>query len=403
MTKPRRLWFGPSDGRAARNIWSLLSVSLFFFAAACGGGSPEGGQPGGAGGPGAMPAMPVEAVTLAEKPVDDFAEFVGVVRSQQSTTIQPQAEGILKRILVTSGQRVAVGTPMFEIDAASQEAAVASLESLRAAREADATYARQQADRAKNLLGVGAMSQQEFEQAQTLQKTAEAQLRAVQQQIDQQKNELAYYRVTAPTAGVVGDIPVRVGASVTKATELTTIDANSGFEVYINVPVQDASRLKNGLPVRLVDDAGQVIATERVHFVSPSVDDQTQSVLIKTPLTSRGERFRTSQFVRAHVIFGTAPGLTVPIVATNRINGQFFVYVAETAGGATVAKQRAVDLRGTVGNEYVVRGGLKAGEKLIVSGIQKIGDGAPVTIVPASAPGPGAAPGAKPAGAGGGR
>ena len=339
--------------------------------------------------------MPVEAVTLAERPVDDFAEFVGVVRSRQSTTIQPQAEGILKKILVTSGDRVAVGTPLFEIDAASQQAAVASLESVRAAREADAAFAKQQAERAKNLLGVGAVSQQEFEQAQTLQKTADAQLKAVEQQIEQQRTELAYYQVTAPTAGIIGDIPVRVGASVTKSTALTTIDDNAGLEVYINVPVQDATRLKIGLPVRLVDDAGQVIATERVNFISPSVDDQTQSVLIKTPLSARQGQFRTSQFVRAHLVYGTSPGLTVPIVSTNRINGQFFVFVAEAQGGGTVAKQRAVNLGGVVGNEYVVRSGLKAGEKLIVSGIQKIGDGAPVTIVPP----PTGTAGAKPAGA----
>ncbi len=148
-----------------RRVYTALTLTAVATAAACGGGGENaaGGGPGG--GRGAMPPMPVEMVTLAPKPVEQIGEFVGTVKSRRSTTIQPQAEGFLTRIRVKSGDRVKPGTPMFDIDATSQQAAVASLESVRAAREADAAYARQQAERAKNLLDVGAMSQQEYEQA----------------------------------------------------------------------------------------------------------------------------------------------------------------------------------------------------------------------------------------------
>ena len=130
----------------------------------------------------------------------------------------------------------------------------------------------------------------------------------------------------------------------------------------------------------------------------PSVDDSTQTVLVKTPLTPKGTLFRTEQFVRAHIVFSTVPGLTVPVVALSRINGQYFAFVAEPGeGGATVAKQKSVQVGQVIGNDYVLLGGLKAGDKLIVSGIQKIGDGAPVTAMPAaSAPKPGTGEGAKP-------
>jgi hypothetical protein len=85
----------------------------------------------------------------------------------------------------------------------------------------------------------------------------------------------------------------------------------------------------------------------------------------------------------------TAPGISVPVVALTRINGQFFAYVAENGpqGGLT-AHQRAVTVGPIVGNEYVARAGLKAGDKLIVSGIQKIGDGSPVAAAPPAAPAP---------------
>lgn len=371
---------------AVRLRWVAAVVLASATNVACGGGGAENaGAAGPGGGRGAMPPMPVEMVTLEAKPVEQVGEFVGTVKSRRSTTIQPQAEGFLTRIRVKSGDRVKPGTVMFDIDATSQTAAVASMESMRAAREADAAYARQQAARAKNLLGVGAMSQQEYEQAVTLQKTAEAQLKAVEDQIRQQQAELAFYRVTAPAAGVVGDIPVRPGDRVTKATMLTTVDDNTGLEVYINVPVQQAPNLKVGLPVRIVTDSGETLATEKVTFVSPSVEEDTQTVLAKAAI-SRAGQFRNDQFVRAQIVWTAAPGLTMPVTAVVRISGQYFAFVAEPGeGGALVAKQRQVTLGPMIGNDYVVLSGLKAGEKLIVGGIQKIGDGAPVQAAP---PGP---------------
>src|SRR6185503_12968893 len=112
-------------------------------------------------------------------------------------------------------------------------------------------------------------------------------------------------------AGVIGDIPVRMGDRVTNSTMLTTIDQNAGLEVYINVPVQEAQGLHVGLPVHLLDDRGNVVATEQVSFVAPSVDPQTQSVLAKAPLAGGGS-YRTEQFVRARIVWSANPALTVP-------------------------------------------------------------------------------------------
>jgi RND family efflux transporter MFP subunit len=355
---------------------------------------------GGPGGRGAMPPMPVVIETLAPKPVEQATEFVATVKSRRSSTVQPQVEGFITRIHVNPGQRVSRGTPLFDIDAATQQAAVAGLESVRAARQADAVYARQQADRAKALRDVGAMSEQEYEAALTLQKTAEAQLQAIEDQIRQQRAELAYYRVTAPTAGVVGDVPVRVGDRVTRATMLTTISDNSaGLELYINVPVQEATRLKPGLRVLIVGDRSEVIGTEQANFVSPTVDDSTQTVLVKAPIT-RGQ-FRSDQFVRTRIVWTTEPTIVIPLTSVMRISGQYFAFVAEGAEGHLVARQRGVVLGPVVGNAYVVLDGLRAGDRLIVSGIQKIGDGSPVQPAPPGAPPEGSDPGRGDAGRGG--
>ena len=353
------------------------------FGAACGGKSAP---------PGAPPAMPVEAVTLSTRPVEQTTDFVGTVKSRRSTTVQPQVEGFIIRILARSGDRVGVGTPLMEIDPRMQQAAVSNLESQRSARLADVQYARQQATRMKTLLEAGAASKAELEQAQNALSTSEAQLKAIEAQIREQRVALSYHRVTAPTAGVIGDIPVRVGDSVTKSTVLTTIDQSAGLEVYVNVPVQEAQGLRVGLPVHLLDDKGAVVSTERITFVAPSVDGATQSVLAKASVEKAGF-LRTEQFVRAQIVWTEAPSLTVPLVALNRINGQFFAYVAEPGdGGAMVAHQRAVEPGPLVGNDYVVKSGLKPGDKLIVSGVQKIRDGVPVAVTAPASPAAAGAP-----------
>lgn len=329
--------------------------------------------------------MPVDAITLADAPIERSTDFIATLKSRRSTTIQPQVEGFVTKIAVHSGERVRAGAVLFEIDSGRQQAAVGSLESMRAMRAADVQYAQQQAQRSKTLFEAGAISQRDLEQVETAVRTSAAQLQAVDEQIREQQVELAYYKVTAPSAGTVGDIPIRPGDRVTKTTVLTTVDENDALELYVNVPVDQAPELRLGLPVRIVDDSGQTLATNRITFIAPSVDDQTQSVLAKAQLVDGRGRFRADQFVRARIVWRTAPGLVVPVTAVTRVSGQFFVFVAETASGATMARQRSVRLGDLIGNNYLVLDGLKVGDQLIVSGIQKIGDGAPVRVGPPAA------------------
>lgn len=365
----------------------LPAIFLLLCSVACGGeGAAGGAAPAGAGGE--MPAMAVDIVTLEPKPIEQMTEFVGTVKSRRSTDIQPQVEGFITRILARPGQRVAAGTVLMEIDSRVQQGQLASLDSVRAQREIDVTYARQEADRAARLLKAGAGSQMDADRAANALNAAEAQLKTIEEQIRTARTDLGYYRVTSPTAGIVGDIPVREGDRVTKATTLTSVDANAGLEVYINVPVQQAPKLRLGLPVRIVDDTGATVAEEKINFVSPSVDEQTQTVLVKTPVTIPGA-LRTDQYVRSYVIWSTEPGLLVPVTAVTRINGQWFAFVAEPGEGGKglVARQRSMELGPVVGNDYTVVKGVQAGEKLIAAGIQKIRDGSPVTATaPPAAP-----------------
>jgi len=367
------------DHIRARYAWLPLAVALA-AAAACGGSGGAASQGQGAGRQGGAPAAGVKVLTLELRPIADTSDFIATVRSLHSTTVQPQVEGVVNRILVKSGDLVRVGTPLMQIDPEKQAANVRSTESNRAAREADVTYWRGQVQRLKALLDAGAISRNEYDEAQHQLETAQASLASLNAQVREGQVELRYYRVTAPQAGVVGDIPVRQGDRVTTSTIITTIDDKRGLEAYIQVPLERAPQLKAGLPVQILDDEGKVVATNQITFVAPRVDPATQTVLAKAALRDTPPSVKVQQFVRARVVWRTVPGLTIPIVAVTRVSGQYFCFVAEPGGQGPVARQRPVQVGAVLGNDYVVQGGLKPGDRVIVSGVQKLADGAPVRL-----------------------
>jgi RND family efflux transporter MFP subunit len=341
------------------------------------------GLPGLACGPGSQaqgpPATPVKIEVARSVAVDDSSEYVATLKSRGSAAIMPQVEGHVTGIFVRSGARVAAGQPLMQIDPAKQQATVSSQEDTRAAKQAALQYAKQQYTRVQGLKSSGVVSQQELDQARSALDAAEADLRSVEAQVREQQAQLRYYRVTAPAAGVVGDIPVRVGDRVTVGTLLTTVDSPGIMEAYLSVPVERAAQLKPGLPVRILDSTGQVLAESHVSFISPQVDDQTQTVLVKAGIANPTGALRPAQFIRARLVWGTRDGPVVPVLAVSRISGQYFAFVAEPQKDGLVARQRPVKVGEIVGNDYVVLEGIKEGDRVIVSGTQFLRDGVPVS------------------------
>ncbi|HEX9366260.1 MAG TPA: efflux RND transporter periplasmic adaptor subunit [Vicinamibacterales bacterium] len=330
-------------------------------------------------------------------PIEEASEYPALLKSLHSTAVQPQTDGQVTQVFVKSGDRVRQGAPLAQIDPRRQQAAVSSQEAARASREASVAYARQQAQRAAELLAAGAISKQEQEQADTTLRTAEAALRGLQAQVRQQEVQLRYFTVTAPTAGIIGDVPVRVGNVVTPQTVLTTIDQNQVLEVNVSVPVERAGALKNGLPLQILkSDAAETLARTTVSFISPHVDDETQSVLVKGQVANPNGVLRAQLYVRARIIWHTGEGLVIPVTAVLRVSGQVFAFVAEDAGGKMIAKQKPIKLGPIAGENYAVLDGLKPGDRVVVSGTQKLANGAPIQEAPAGsgrqAPGRGATP-----------
>jgi RND family efflux transporter MFP subunit len=323
-------------------------------------------------------AMPVQVKDVTLNPVPQGDTYIATIKSRKSATLQPQVDGTLRRILVKSGDHVGAGQLMMTIDPLKQEATVQQQIGTEEQKRATNTYAKAELDRQKQLFAAGIISKDAFEIAQQNYDTSAGDLASATAQTVTQKQELAYYQIRAPFAGIVGDIPVHVGDYVSPTTMLTTVDGGGGLEAYIYIPAERSAELKLGLPVTLLDDAGQPLVTTSIAFLSPEVDNGLQSILAKAELTGDPASLRPSQQVKARVVWTTSPRPTVPVLAVSRIGGQAFVYIAQRQGDGYIARQVPVTLGDTIGNEYPVLSGLQPGDKVILSGLQFIADHSPV-------------------------
>src|SRR5580658_2299341 len=281
--------------------------------------------------------------------------------------------------MVHSGESVSSGAPLMEIDPLKQQATVKSQESSRAAQQANLNWTKQQYERAQGLYSAGVVSKQELDQAKSALDAAQAQMESLDAQVSEQQVQLHYYKVVAPSSGIVGDIPVHVGDRVITTTQLTTLDQPGSLEAYVYVPIEHSAQLKMGLPVQVLDGEGKTIGNSKVSFISPQVDNTTQTVLVKARVANGNDALRQSQFIRARVVWGIHQNPEVPILAVTRLGGQYFAFVAQPQnGGQYVARQVPLNIGQTVGNSYEVESGIKPGDKIIVSGTQFLVDGVPV-------------------------
>jgi RND family efflux transporter MFP subunit len=351
---------------------ALLAV-LLILATACGKGKEAEAKAA------APQAMPVKVQTAKAEKVDDTTDYVATLKSRDSAVVMPQVEGIITQIFVHSGEHVASGAPMMQIDPAKQQATVKSQESATAAQLAQVKWAQQNFDRVSGLANAGVVSKQDLDQARATLDAAQAQLHSLDAQVSEQQVQLHYYRVVAPSTGIVGDVPVRVGDRVLTTTTITTVDRPGSLEAYIYVPIEKSSQLKMNLPVQIVDGSGNTLATSRVTFISPQVDTSTQTVLAKAQIANSNDSLRTAQFIRARVVWGSQEKPVVPVVAVSRIGGLYFAFVAESdQKGGYVVHQKPLQIGQIVGNDYVVLDGVKPGDKVVVSGTQFLIDGVPV-------------------------
>lgn len=328
--------------------------------------------------PAAPAAFPVKVITAQAQLVPQATEYLATLKSRNAAALQPQVEGDITKIYVHSGQRVEAGTPILQIDQSKQEATVHNQEAAYKSKQAVLEQARIDFDRKSKLYAQGIVAKADYDSAQAAFNSAKADVEALDASIREQRVQLRYYTVNAPTDGTAGDIPVRVGDHVTNQTMLTTLDRDTELEAYISVPSEKASSVRMGMPVDILDEAGKPAVRTRVAFISPRVDTESQTLLVKTVVPNPLMKFRNAQQVHSRVVWSEERRPMIPVTAVSRLSGKIFAFVADGSSAQAVARQRIIEVGDLVGNDYVVLVGIKPGEQIIVSGVQMLADGMPV-------------------------
>jgi RND family efflux transporter MFP subunit len=360
----------------------MMKKAIIFVAAACWMATGCGKDPRADASPSGPRAFPVKTITAEARLVPFSTDYLATLKSRNSSILQPQVEGEVTKLYVHSGQRVEGGTPLLQIDPSKQQATLNNQEAAHKSKQAAMEQNRIDLERKKKLFAAGVISKSELDAAQSAFDVSKADVEALEAAIREQSVQLRYYTVKAPAAGTVGDIPVRVGDRVTTQTVLTTLDRGAELEAYIYVPSEKSSQVRMGMPVDILDDSGKPVARTRVSFISPRVDTDSQTLLVKSQVPNPGQTFRNDQQVHSRVVWSEQKKPLIPLTAVSRMSGKMFAFVAEGQGQQAVARQRVIQTGDMIGNDYVVLDGIQPGEKIIVTGVQMLADGMPVIPQP---------------------
>src|SRR5260370_7244910 len=214
---PVNRWKGKSHAETRR---VALLLALWAGVYVCGCQKSAADNPPGAG----APAMPVQVQIAPAVKIPDTTEYLSILKSRHSAAIHPQVEGQITRIFVKSGDHAETGTPLLQIDPLKQEATVNSQEASRTAQEANLRYAKVSLERAQKLFDARVIGKQELDNAQSGYDAALAQVKALDEQVKQQKVELHYYGVASPMNRIVPHIPAHTRHLLTVSTILPTLD-----------------------------------------------------------------------------------------------------------------------------------------------------------------------------------
>jgi membrane fusion protein (multidrug efflux system) len=373
-----------------KNPLIVPAFGLALLLAACGGNAPP---------PAAGAAPEVGVITLAPRTVELTTELPGRTSAFRIAEVRPQVEGIIKKRLFTEGSQVAAGQPLYEIDDATYRAAVLRAEAALASAEAQLNAARLLTERYGPLHERGVVSKQDYDNAVAASTSAEAAVAAAKAALEAARIDLSYTQVRSPISGRIGRSLVTEGALVTRNQEQPLATVAQLDPIYVDVTQSSAELLRlqrDFAEGRLQRDANQnarVLLTLEdgtpypqagaLQFSEVTVDSTTGSVLLRAQFPNPDRVLLPGMFVRARLSSGSASeALLVPQAAVQRNGrGEPVVLVVD---GENKVSERVIQLGPTVGSEWLVTGGLAAGERVIVEGLQKARAGVTVTPAPAS-------------------
>lgn len=375
-------------------LLALASAALLL--AGCGKGDAQAQAPGGAGGQ--MPAPQVGVVTVQPTTVNLTTELPGRLEALRTAQVRARVTGIVQKRLFTEGSLVKAGQPLFSIDAAPYRAQLESSQASQARAEAALANAQATYDRYKPLAEARAISQQDWVAAQAALKQAVADVAAAKAAVQQSRLNVDYAAVTAPISGRIGRAAVTEGALVNsgEATLLATIQQVDTLYVNFTQSATEALRLKRAMEagklqssgsnqVRIVlEDGTEYPLAGKLLFTDLTVDATSGQVTLRAELPNPKGELLPGLYVRVRIAQARSEGaMLVPQQAVTRGSTGDTVMVV---GPDKHVAPRPVQLGGSRDNQWVVLGGLQAGDQVVVDGFQKIQPKAPVNPVPWTPP-----------------
>jgi len=332
-----------------------------------GGGGPaaaEGG--GGAGGPPAMPPMPVDVDVARRQSVVDAVRATGRIEAVQAIELKPDEQGRVTALLFREGQSVDAGTPLVKIDDAMLKA-----QTERA--KADRDLSTQQLDRVRRLRAQNAASPADLERAEAASRSAEAGLALLELQLERTM-------VRAPFSGAIGQRFVSVGDYVTTSTRLLTLQTVDPQRAVIEVPERYAVKLRPGQVVEfsVASQEGRTFRA-RVDFIDPVVQNENRTILVKASAPNASRLLKPGMFVEARLATDTrANAVVVPEDAIQPMRSANVVWAVVNGKAA----RRVVTLGVRSAGVVEILNGVQAGETVVVGGLERMGEGAPVAPRP---------------------
>jgi membrane fusion protein (multidrug efflux system) len=354
------------------------------------------------------PSGPPEVGTIVVKPerVSLTTELSGRTAPHLIAEVRPQVNGIIKRRLFTEGSDVKAGQLLYQIDPATYEAAFASARASQSRAEASLISVRLTEERYRDLVKIKAVSQQDYDSAYAAFKQAEADLAFAKAAVETARINLSYTKVIAPISGRIGRSTVTDGALVTanQPGALATIQQLDSMYVDVTQSMAELLKLKQSLASGvmkkssstqvklLLEDGSKYPLAGTLKFSEVTVDQSTGSVTLRAVFPNPNQTLLPGMFVRAVLEEGVneAAILIPQRGVTRNPKGDAVVM---TVGAEDKAEPRPVKVVRTVGDSWLVSEGLKAGDRVILEGLQKARPGTQVKAVPF-----GSAPAAAPAG-----
>lgn len=381
---------------------ALAGVSMV-AALALLGGCGKGGE-GGAGHGGGMPPAQVSVFTVQPQTLPVTLEYTGQTQGSREVEVRARVTGILLKRNYKEGGAVAAGQSLFTIDPVPFQNALARAEADRAAVEARHAQAQRNAARLKPLHEVKAISQRDYDDAVSAEQVGAADLKAANARVTEAKLNLDYTRVTAPVSGLAGGAPKSEGSLISGPDVLlATIVQTNPIKAVFGIPDAESAALQadikagklvlpaGGFAVEVTTAEGTPLAKGgRIGFSEPLVNAATGTVQSQAELPNPGNVIKPGQFVRVRLTGATRPNvMQVPQRAVMEGPQGKFVYVIAPSDkpemkGAEVATVRPVQAGEWVnlpdGKGWIIRDGLKAGDRVITEGLMRIGPGAPVQV-----------------------